>query len=139
MKDRLLKSGAIINTRETKIGEYRNEVQVWCRKDSDAFREFLDVLVCHYPELDMFCSWRPHPVTHGRNMASVWRSPNWEPYIRIFLDMDDCPEYGRRWRMPLKSLLAQVQAQGVKHSMAFRVTMDCETWQRVVVSEERAL
>lgn len=139
IKDGLQKSGTIINTRETNFGEYRKEVEVWCRKDSDAFREFFDVLVCHFPDLEMDCNVRPHPVTHGRNMASVWRSPNWEPYIRIFLDMDDCPEYGRRWRMPLKSLLAEVQEQGVKHTMPFRVTMDCGTWQRFVVPNERAM
>ena len=139
IKDRLQKSGTIINTRETNCEEYRKEIEVWCRKDSEAFREFLDALVCHYPDLEMDCNVRPLPVTHGRNMASVWRSPYWQPYIRISLDMEDCPVYGRRWRMPLKSLFADVQEQGVKHSMAFRVSIDCKTWQRFVVPEEIAL
>jgi hypothetical protein len=44
--------------------------------------------------------------------------------------MEDCPGYGEQWRMPLKSLLADIQEHGIKDAMAFRVTMDYETWQR---------
>lgn len=132
IKDRLLRSGAIIDSKESDFGQYRKEVEVWFKKDSQALREFVSRLTCQYPEVDMRCYCRPHPVSHGKTIASLWSSEIFEPYICISLDMEDCPEYGARWRMPLISLLADIQEQGVKDAMAFRVTMDYETWQRLI-------
>ena len=139
IKDKLLESGAIINPKETDFGRFRKEVEVWYRKDSEALRESVGRLICQYPELDMRCFCRPHAVSHGKNMASLWNSISLEPYICISLDMEDCPQYGSRWRMPLKALLAQIQEQGAKDSMAFRVTMDYETWQRFIEPAEREI
>lgn len=135
LKNELLNSGAIITTKETNYGQYRKEIEVWFKKDSEPLRAFVGRLISQYPELDMSCNIRPHPMPH-KNMASGWSSASNGPYISISLDIEDVAEYGTRWRMPLKTLLADIQGQGPKDSMAFRIKMNCEIWQELIEPAE---
>lgn len=138
IKDRLLKSGAIINTRETNFGEYRKEVEIWYRNDSPALRESVDILLELYPELTLHCYGRPvmnrDTLPH---MPALWRSrldPH-GPDIHVRLDIEDCSHCNLYEYVSLEILLAKVREYGPK-SMLFHITVDCDVWQQIVAKGE---
>lgn len=132
--EKLLANGSMISERPARFDSNCTEVELWLRRDSAAMREILAILIQLYPELNMRrCG---GPPSRGIGVWSSWISPSYEPYILITLDSRDCPEYDTRSRMPLGSLLAQIQDQGTVDAMAFRIALGSETYDRMLTLED---
>lgn len=131
--EKLHAAGSKISDGPARFDNNRTEVEVWIKKDSSALREFLAILIRLYPELKMRrCG---GPPAQGIGVWSSWISPSYEPWILVTLDSRECPEYDTRSRMPLGSLLAQIQDQGPTNAMAFRIVLDGETYDTMLTLE----
>ena len=129
IKDRLLENGAIITTTETNFGEYRKEVELWYRKNSQALRESVDILLKLYPDLTLRCVCQP--IT--KNMCAMWKTANsYDPNILVTLDIEDCSHCNLDRHISLEAFLAKIREHGPKDSMTFRITMGGNIWQQII-------
>ncbi len=137
IKDRLLQSGAIINTKETHFGKYRREIEVWFRKDSAALRELVKTLIEQLPDMQLWCASYPI-ITHSENNGSfLWTIH--DPHVTITIDFEDCAHIGDARRASLKGLLSRVATQGPKNPMAFRITVNPEVWRNIVEATDQEM
>ena len=131
--EKLHTAGSKISNRPARFDGNRTEIEFWIKRDSAAMRQFLAILIRLHPEFIMRRV--GGPPSRGMGVRSTWISPSYDPYLLITLDSRDCPEYNTRSHMPLGSLLAQIQDQGPVNAMAFHISLDSETYDRMLALE----
>lgn len=130
MKDRLLKSGAMLTPKKIGLLRSRKIVEVWFRTNSDAQSMFVDSLIRHLPGIKMFNFLRPGPTNADRTFPFGWSC--YEPYVSVIVDTDDCRHVAKATRVPLQDLLRRIADNGSKDAMAFRISMDVQVWDKVL-------
>lgn len=130
MKDRLLKSGAIINTKETCFDRYRKEIEIGFRKDSDVLRQYVRRIISDYPGLQMSKSCQVGQTGAGKAGLLVWT--HHEPCVSVTLSIEECGHVAEATRVPLQHLLSKIADNGCKNTMAFRISTDVQVWDKVV-------
>lgn len=129
LKHELLKSGAIINTKESNFDRYRREVEIWFRSDSESLHQCVGQLIDTFPDLQMRKS---GPIGRTNGVSPCWFI--WtchEPKVKVTLDVEDCLHLAKAGWVSLRDLLSRIADNGCEDAMAFRIAMDVEVWNRV--------